>query len=446
MQRTLTPFANSLHGLKAQSNMKTLITGMGIWSCIGTSLPEVTINLREGNSGIGHIQERADYGYQSTLSGIVPPVLDSIISDLPRHIRICMGEPARYAYMAVLQAIKQSQLADLHNVALIVSNDSTAGSAAETEAIMHERHDTRYLGAGKVFQSLNSTVSMNLASIFHLNGLSLTLSAACAGGGHAIGIAHSLIQSGQIDCAIVVGAQEVGLHAYTSFDAIGVFSREASRPFDKNRSGLVPSGGAAALILESDKHFSNRMANVPSASQEVSEPTPIASILGYGFSTSPSIATPDKDSILASMTMALDNAERHEYQVLPAFSLGMISAHATGTKDGDRAEADAITTFIENSKRGYHEPYVKDVAPWISSTKALTGHECWMSGVSQMVYTLIQMQNRFVAPNPNLTQPDECCSTLRMVREATPWHIASHALLNAFGFGGTNSSIVIKKE
>lgn len=426
--------------------MKTLITGMGIWSCIGTSLPEVTINLREGKSGIGHIQERADYGYQSTLSGIVPPVPDSLISDLPRHIRICMGEPARYAYMAVLQAIKQAQLADLHNVALIVSNDSTAGAAAETESIMHERHDTRYLGAGKVFQSLNSTVSMNLASIFKLNGLSLTLSAACAGGGHAVGIAHSLIQSGQIDCAIVVGAQEVGLHAYTSFDAIGVFSREASRPFDKNRSGLVPSGGAAALIIESDNHFRNRMATAPSASPEVSEPIHLASILGYGFSTSPSIATPDKDSILASMTMALNNAERHEYQVLPAFSLDMISAHATGTKDGDRAEADAITTFIENSKRGYHEPYVKDVAPWISSTKALTGHECWMSGVSQMVYTLIQMHNRFVAPNPNLTEPDECCSTLRMAREATPWHIGGYALLNAFGFGGTNSSIVIKKE
>lgn len=425
--------------------MKTFITGMGIWSCIGTSIPEVTNSLREGKSGIGHIKERADYGYQSTLSGIVPPVPDSIISDLPRSKRICMGEPARYAYMAVLQAIKQAQLTDFHNVALIVSNDSTAGAAAETEALMQERHDTRYLGAGKVFQSLNSTVSMNLASIFHLNGLSLTLSAACAGGGHAIGLAHSLIQSKQIDCAIVVGAQEVGLHAYTSFDAIGVFSREASRPFDKNRSGLVPSGGAAALILESDKHFRNRMATAD-ASQEVSEPTPLASILGYGFSTSPSIATPNAESILASMTMALNNAERHEYQVLPAFSLSMISAHATGTKDGDRAEAEAISTFITSSKRGYHESYVKDVAPWISSTKALTGHECWMSGVSQMVYTLIQMHNRFVAPNPNLTDPDDACSTLRIARETTPWHIASHALLNAFGFGGTNSSIVIKKE
>lgn len=422
--------------------MKTFITGMGIWSCIGTSIPEVTQSLREGKSGIGHIKERADYGYQSTLSGIVPPVPDSLISDLPRSKRICMGEPARYAYMAVLQAIKQAQLSDLHNVALIVSNDSTAGAAAETEALMQERHDTRYLGAGKVFQSLNSTVSMNLASIFHLNGLSLTLSAACAGGGHAIGLAHSLIQSKQIDCAIVVGAQEVGLHAYTSFDAIGVFSREASRPFDKNRSGLVPSGGAAALILESDEHFRNRMATIT----EGGVTTPLVSILGYGFSTSPSIATPNAESILASMTMALDNAERHEYQVLPAFSLGMISAHATGTKDGDRAEADAISTFIINSKRGYHEPYVKDVAPWISSTKALTGHECWMSGVSQMVYTLIQMHNRFVAPNPNLTDPDDACSTLRIARETTPWHIASHALLNAFGFGGTNSSIVIKKE
>lgn len=420
--------------------MKTFITGMGIWSCIGTSIPEVTQSLREGKSGIGHIKERADYGYQSTLSGIVPPVPDSLISDLPRSKRICMGEPARYAYMAVLQAIKQAQLTDLHNVALIVSNDSTAGAAAETEALMQERHDTRYLGAGKVFQLLNSTVSMNLASIFHLDGLSLTLSAACAGGGHAIGLAHSLIQSKQIDCAVVVGAQEVGLHAYTSFDAIGVFSREASRPFDKNRSGLVPSGGAAALILESDEHFRNRMAT------EGGVTTPLASILGYGFSTSPSIATPNAESILASMTMALNNAERHEYQVLPAFSLGMISAHATGTKDGDRAEAEAISTFITKSKRGYHEPYVKDVAPWISSTKALTGHECWMSGVSQMVYTLIQMHNRFVAPNPNLTDPDDACSTLRIARETTPWYIASHALLNAFGFGGTNSSIVIKKE
>lgn len=420
--------------------MKTFIAGMGIWSCIGTSIPEVTQSLREGKSGIGHIKERADYGYQSTLSGIVPQVPDSLISDLTRSKRICMGEPARYAYMAVLQAIKQAQLTDLHNVALIVSNDSTAGAAAETEALMQERHDTRYLGAGKVFQSLNSTVSMNLASIFHLDGLSLTLSAACAGGGHAIGLAHSLIQSKQIDCAIVVGAQEVGLHAYTSFDAIGVFSREASRPFDKNRSGLVPSGGAAALILESDEHFRNRMAT------EGGVTTPLASILGYGFSTSPSIATPNAESILASMTMALNNAERHEYQVLPAFSLGMISAHATGTKDGDRAEAEAISTFIANIKRGYHEPYVKDVAPWISSTKALTGHECWMSGVSQMVYTLIQMHNRFVAPNPNLTDPDDACSTLRIARETTPWYIASHALLNAFGFGGTNSSIVIKKE
>lgn len=428
--------------------MKTFITGMGIWSCIGISIPEVTKSLREGKSGIGYIKERADYGYQSTLSGIVPPVPDSLISDLPRSKRICMGEPARYAYMAVLQAIKQAQLTDLHNFALIVSNDSTAEAAAETEALMQERHDTRYLGAGKVFQSLNSTVSMNLASIFHLNGLSLTISAACAGGGHAIGLAHSLIQSKQIDCAIVVGAQEVGLHAYTSFDAIGVFSREASRPFDKNRSGLVPSGGAAALILESDEHFRNRMstANVHSGSPEGSDPSPLASILGYGFSTSPSIATPNAESILISMTMALNNAERHEYQVLPAFSLGMISAHATGTKDGDRAEAEAISTFITSSKRGYHESYVKDVAPWISSTKALTGHECWMSGVSQMVYTLIQMHNCFVAPNPNLNDPDDACSTLRIARETTPWHVASHALLNAFGFGGTNSSIVIKKE
>lgn len=412
---------------------------MGIWSCIGTSLPEVTQSLREGKSGIGHIKERAEYGYQSTLSGIVPPVPDSHISDLPRHIRICMGEPARYAYMAVSQAIRQAELTDLRNVALIVSNDSTAGALAETEAVMQERHDTRYLGAGKVFQSLNSTVSMNLASIFHIGGLTITLSAACAGGGHAIGIAHSLIESGMVDCAIVVGAQEAGLHAYTSFDALGLFSREASRPFDKNRSGLVPSGGAAAIVLESKQHYYNRMEGY------IDSPCfPLASIIGYGYSTSQSIVTPRKDSILATMTLALANAERHEHKVIPAFSLSMISAHATGTRDGDRAEAEAITSFIDHSKMGYDESRVKDMSPWISSTKSLTGHECWMSGVSQMVYTLLQAHNNFVAPNPNLSEPDASCATLRIARETTPWNTARYILLNAFGFGGTNSSIAIR--
>ena len=196
---------------------------MGIWSCIGQSVQEVAQSLRLGKSGIGIDPERTAYGYQSPLTGIVPRP-DIKAQGLRRSQRITLSEPGEYGYMAMKEALAMAPVADLYRCGLIVSNDSTAGALAETEAIMAEYHDSRRLGAGMVFRTLNSSVSMSLASIFGIGGLSFTVSAACAGGGHAIGLAHSLIQSGQLDCCIVVGAQEVGLHAYTSFDALGIFS------------------------------------------------------------------------------------------------------------------------------------------------------------------------------------------------------------------------------
>ena len=406
---------------------RTVITGMGIWSCIGQSVQEVAQSLRLGKSGIGIDPERTAYGYQSPLTGIVPRP-DIKAQGLRRSQRITLSEPGEYGYMAMKEALAMAPVSDLYRCGLIVSNDSTAGALAETEAIMAEYHDSRRLGAGMVFRTLNSSVSMSLASIFGIGGLTLSVSAACAGGGHAIGLAHSLIQSGQLDCCIVVGAQEVGLHAYTSFDALGLFSKRtdnpaaASRPFDTERDGLVPSGGAACVILETAGHaaMGNRK--------------PLATVDGYGFSTSPDLVTPSADAIYQSMTAALSAATVPSGSPLGP-GISAIMAHATSTPDGDRAEAEAILRFC--LEQGISHPFV-------ISTKALTGHECWMSGVSQIVYALIQMQGGFIAPNINLRTIDPAAATLRIPTAPTVTTLTT-VLCNAFGFGGTNSSLVISR-
>jgi 3-oxoacyl-[acyl-carrier-protein] synthase-1 len=417
---------------------RTVITGIGIWSCIGQSIQEVEQSLRLGKSGIGIDPERTAYGDQSPLTGIVPRP-DIKAQGLRRSQRITLSEPGEYGYMAMKEALTMAPVSDLYRCGLIVSNDSTAGALAETEAIMAEYHDSRRLGAGMVFRTLNSSVSMSLASIFGIGGLTLSVSAACAGGGHAIGLAHSLIQSGQLDCCIVVGAQEVGLHAYTSFDALGLFSKRtdnpaaASRPFDTERDGLVPSGGAACVILETAGHaaMGNRK--------------PLATVDGYGFSTSPDLVSPSADAIYQSMTAALSAATVPSGSPLgpgsvcgdgiATPSLSAIMAHATSTPDGDRAEAEAIHRFCLD--KGLSHPFV-------ISTKALTGHECWMSGVSQIVYALIQMQGGFIAPNINLRTIDPAAATLRIPTAPTVTTLTT-VLCNAFGFGGTNSSLVISR-
>lgn len=402
---------------------QSLITGIGIWSCIGQSQDEVEDSLRKGLSGIGFSPIRKARGYQSALTGIVP-MPDLSAEPLRNAQRKCLSEPSAYAYMAVKQALTQAGVTDCSRFALIASNDSTTCANAETERIMQVHHDTRRIGGFHVFRSLNSTVSMTLSSIWGFSNLSLTVSAACAGGGHAVGLAHSLIQSGIIDAAVVVGAQEVGAESYTAFDALGVFSHRedapyaASRPFDKQRDGLVPSGGAAALIIESGEHYAQR------SSQSNAAHYPMAEILGYGFSTSPNIVSPSADSILAAMRMALCNE-------IP--QLTTIFPHATSTRDGDAAEAQAISALTAEMQR----------PPLTAPMKALTGHECWMSGVSTIVYAIIQQQAGFVAPHPNLSEKDSAASTLVIPTEQMDYN-HDLCLCNSFGFGGTNASVFLR--
>ncbi len=402
---------------------RVVITGMGIWSCLGTDLATVKDALYHGKSGIGLLPERLEYGYRSGLSGIVEtPVITKQMLD--RHTRAGMSEEAQYAYMASRQAFEQAGISDeylrQHEVGCIFGNDSSAKPVIESSRIMDEKHDSAMLGYGLVFQSMNSTVNMNLSTIFHLRGVNFTVSAACASGSHAIGLGCMMIRQGLQDMVLCGGAQETNYYSMASFDALNAFSirmdepTKASRPFDRDRDGLIPSGGAAALVLEDYDHAIARGATI------------LAEVTGYGFSSNGGgISEPSDNGSIIAMTRAIKDAG------IEVDDIDYINAHATSTRQGDMYEAIALGKMF----KGQHA--------LISSTKSMTGHECWMAGASEIVYSILMMQNHFVAPNINFENPDEYSEPLNLVTQTTEAEIRT-VLSNSFGFGGTNSALIIR--
>ena len=403
---------------------RVVVTGMGIWSCLGTDIEIVKQSLYEGKSGIGIQPERLEYGYRSALTGIVEePVITKKMLD--RHTRAGMPQEARYAYMSSLQAFAHANVSDEylreHEVGCIFGNDSSAQPVIEASKIMDEKHDSAMLGYGLIFQSMNSTVNMNLSTIFHLRGVNFTISAACASGSHSIGLGFMLIKQGLQDMVLCGGAQETNYYSMASFDALGAFSirmdepTKASRPFDRDRDGLIPSGGAASLVLEDYEHAKARGANI------------LAEVVGYGFSSNGGgISQPSDDGSVIAMTRAL------EMSGVKADDVDYINAHATSTHQGDMYEAMALNRMFE----GKHA--------LISSTKSMTGHECWMAGASEAVYSILMMQNNFVAPNINFENPDEYSEKMNLATATVETEVNT-VLSNSFGFGGTNSALVLKK-
>lgn len=402
---------------------RVVITGIGIYSCIGKNLDEVRDSLYHGKSGIVFDQARKDFGYRSALTGFVErPQLKAF---LDRRSRLMLPEQGEYAYMATLEAMKcagiDQDYIDAHATGIIYGNDSTAQPTIEFNDIMREKKETKYAGSGAVFQTMNSTVNMNLATIFKLKGVNFTISAACASGSHSIGMAYLLIKHGYQERVICGGAQELGVYSMGTFDALGAFSEreseptKASRPFDRDRDGLIPSGGAATVIIESLESAQKRGANI------------LGELIGYGFSSNGShISNPTVDGPRTSLQMALDQSG------LKASEIGYINAHATSTPQGDASEAQAIDLVFG------------DVKPPLSSTKSMTGHECWMAGASEVVYSMLMMQNDFIAPNINFEHPDEFSAKLNICPTSINKNF-NVFLSNSFGFGGTNSTLIVKK-
>ena len=402
---------------------RVVITGIGIWSCLGTSIEEVKESLYTGKSGIGLDQDRLDYGFRSGLTGIVKrPQLKGV---LDRRTRMGLSEEAEYAFMASKDAFEMAGIDDQYlldnEVGVIFGNDSSAKAVVEADKIMMERHDSAMIGSGLIFQGMNSTVNMNMNTIFHLRGINFTVSSACASGSHSIGLGYLLIKQGLQDVILCGGAQEVNKYSMSSFDALNAFSvrmddpTKASRPFDRDRDGLVPSGGAAALILEDYDHAVARGANI------------LAEVCGYGFSSNGGgISEPSDEGSFVAMSRAMKDAG-----VKPS-DIDYVNAHATSTHQGDMYEAMALTRLFKGERA------------LISSTKSMTGHECWMAGASEAVYSIIMMQNNFVAPNINFENPDEHSESLNITAKTVDTEV-NVVLSNSFGFGGTNSALVLKK-
>lgn len=402
---------------------RVVITGMGIYSVIGKNLTEVKESLYQGKSGIVLDPARKEMGFRSALTGMVErPHLKGV---LDRRMRVGLPLQGEYAYVATLEALHTAGIdqlfLDKHEVGILYGNDSSAVPVVESVDILRNKKDTMMIGSGYIFQSMNSTVSMNLSVIFRLKGVNFTISGACASGSHALGVGFMMIRQGLQDIIICGGAQEINAESTASFDALNAFSTreaepvKASRPFDRDRDGLVPSGGAATVILESYESAMKRGAPI------------LGELVGYGFSSNGEhISLPNVDGPVRAMQNALRDAG------LQPESIDYINAHATSTPAGDSNEARSIDTVFGSCK------------PLVSSTKSMTGHEMWMGGASEVIYSTLMMNHSFIAPNINLENTDEYTSLLNIVTRTEHREIRSF-LSNSFGFGGTNSSLIVRK-
>ena len=402
---------------------RVVVTGMGAVSCLGLTLDEISRSLQAGRSGIGLDLDRKARGFRSMLTAKLPVV--DFRTELDRQARKFMPEQAATTAVATKRAMEAAALkrddVARDDVGVIVGSDSSAWTIYEMIDTLKEYKESRFLGSNTVIRAMNSTVSMNLGPFLGCRGINLTLSAACSSGAHAVGLAYRLVRSGEQRIVFAGGAQETNWFAMVAFDALGTFSmREddptrACRPFDRGRDGLVPGGGGAMLVLESLESAAARGAPI------------YGEVLSYAFSSDGDHLTlPTGDGALRCMKDALRQAG-----VRPS-DVDYVKAHATSTPVGDRAEATAINAVFGAD------------GPPVSSTKSMTGHECWMAGASEILYALLMVRDRFIAPNLNFEGFDAETPPIN-VTPLTQRGDVRIVLANSFGFGGTNACVVLRR-
>lgn len=395
---------------------------MGIWSSIGQDLNTVTENLRNGQSGIIFDATRIEQGLQSGLIGNVPmPDLKPL---LPRKYRSTMSTDAMYAYMAASHALEQAKIyipyLDTNEMGIVFGTDGNT-EGIEALDLVRQENDTWVLSPGTFFKVATSTVSMNLATCLHLRGINLCLTAGCASASHAIGVATILIRSGMQTMILAGGASELSCYGAAPYDALNCLSLKngmpelASRPFDKDCDGGVLSGGAAALVLEDYDHAIARGATI------------LAEVKGYGFAgnNATEIYQSNSDSIYRAIKRALDDAG------MTIDDIDYINSCASSSVFDDRAEAEALSRICDGR------------STYISSTESMTGHEGWMGGASEVIYSILMMQNGFIAPNVNLENVIDEAKELNIVRSTIEKPIKT-VLSTSSGLGGTNSVLIIK--
>ena len=397
-----------------------VITGVGIKSCIGNDYAEVLANLQNAKSGIVFNEKYSEMGFRSCVSGSVNIDLSEHID---RKLLRFMGESAGYAYLATKDALKMAGIDESHLDSPKIG--IVAGSGGASTRVMLESGDIarekgpKRIGPYGVTKSMSSSISAIIATALKLKGINYSISSACATSAHCIGHAADLIKSGQQDVVIAGGSDDEHWSSSCLFDAMGALSSNfnstptiASRPYDSNRDGFVISGGAGMIILEDEEHAKQRGANI------------LAKLSGY-FANSDGydMVAPSGEGASRCMQGAIDNSK---------IKIDYINTHGTSTPVGDVAEINAIKTLFNSE------------TPMISSTKSMTGHSLGATGAHEAIYSIMMINENFIAPSINIESLCDDAEGLDIVTKTRNISI-NNVLSNSFGFGGTNASLVISR-
>lgn len=406
---------------------RVVVTGMGIWSCIGQDLQTVTESLKQGRSGIIFDPKRIEYGLHSGIVGNVPrPDLKPL---LPRKFRATMSEDAEYAYMAARQALEQAMLlcdmSEREEIGLLANSTLNYQKKEEGIRIMQKEKNALMLGPSALFQTEASSCSMNLASIFGIKGINMSFDAGCASSSVALAMAAKYIQMGLQDTIVVVGTRAIEKITDNFLDKSGEIlsvnndhPAQASCPFDIEASGRVSSGGAAALVLEEYEHAINR-------GVEIFAEVTGASVKNNG--NAGILLSESDDCMYKTIIQALKNAK------VSCCDIDYVNASVPSIPESDSEFARSLNQIFANSK-----------VTQIGATTSITGYENEMSGVSEVLYSILMMRNNFISPILNLKNPIPLAKNLRLVREIEERSIRT--ILNiTTGTGGICCAVVLKK-
>lgn len=399
---------------------RVVITGFGIISSIGNNQQEVLASLQEGRSGITYSDEFNEVGMRSQVWGNIKL---NAISLIERKLARFMSDGSAYAYLSMLEAIKDAGLTPE-----MVSNDRTglivgAGVGSNKNAVIGadgmRAKGVRGVGPYMVTRTMASGVSACLATPFKIRGVNYSISSACATSSHCIGNAVELIQLGKQDIIFAGGGEELGWASSCQFDAMGTLSthfndtpEKASRTYDADRDGFVISGGGGIVVIEELEHALARGAHI------------YAEVIGYGATSDGyDMVAPSGEGAVRCMKMALNNVDT---------PIDYLNVHGTSTPVGDTKELEAIrAVFGENS-------------PAISATKSMTGHALGAAGVHEAIYTLLMLEHGFIAPSINIDNLDEKANGMNIITQPIKRELTT-VMSNSFGFGGTNATLVMRK-
>ncbi|OZB75783.1 MAG: beta-ketoacyl-[acyl-carrier-protein] synthase I [Halothiobacillus sp. 14-55-98] len=400
---------------------RVVITGMGIVSSIGNNQKEVLDSLMNGRSGIEINPEQVERGFRSHVAGTLKINPEDHID---RKLFRFMGSAAAYTYLSMKEAIEQSgltpeQVSNPRTGLIVGSGGSSCENIVETADIVREKGVKR-VGPYMVTRTMGSTTSACLATPFGIKGINFSISSACATSAHCIGSGVEQIQFGKQDIVFAGGGEELHWSQTAMFDAMGALSSKyndtphtASRPFDATRDGFVISGGGGVVVLEELEHALARGANI------------LAEVVGYGATSDGyDMVQPSGEGALRCMKQALATVDT---------PIDYVNTHGTSTPAGDMRELESLAKIFTDHK------------PFITSTKSLTGHSLGAAGSQEAIYSLLMMQNRFIAASANLNEIDPKAEGVNLLTEMLENVKIDTVLSNSFGFGGTNASLVMRR-